>query len=115
MGIGVAQTLGDLYGRGVTRPEQQQSEFNLEILLNSALGIAALSFLGEMDDAEAWRYIDQAKSYFLHLAEKKLNSPNTEGLSYSSSLDHGSRFAFEQTVRSATPPHHLAFLTAFFH
>lgn len=77
----------------VTRPAQQESEFNLEILLNAALGIGALSFLGEMDDAEAWQYIDQAKGYFMRLAEKKLHSPNTEGLSYSGSLDHGSRFA----------------------
>ena len=73
--------------------KQQQSEFNLEILLNASLGIGALAFLGELDDQRAWQYIDQAKAYFMRLVDKKLDSPNTEGLSYSSSLDHGSRFA----------------------
>ncbi len=74
-------------------PENQDSDANWDILYNGALGLAALALVGEMDDAEAWDAIRQARDYYLRIVEKKVESPDTEGLAYSSSLNHAARFA----------------------
>jgi hypothetical protein len=71
----------------------QNSDANWDILYNGALGVGALALVGEIDDDIAWPMIEQATSYFLRLLDAKMTSPNTEGLAYSSSLDHGVRFA----------------------
>ncbi|MBI2299949.1 MAG: heparinase II/III-family protein, partial [Armatimonadetes bacterium] len=84
----------------VTRGEQQVSEFNLEILLNAALGIAALAAWEDLDPARREQYLAQARSYFLRFLDRKRSSPNTEGLAYSSALDEGSIFA--DALRRAT-------------
>lgn len=78
-----------------TLEENQNSDANWDILYNGALGIGALALLGDdpaLDD-ELWAAVDQARDYYLRLLDAKLTSPNTEGLAYSSSLDHGVRFA----------------------
>ena len=79
--------------RDASRPASQESEFNLEIFQNAALGIGVLAILGEIPDEPAGRYLEQATRYFTRLLDKKLSSPNTEGLSYSSTLDDGFVFA----------------------
>ena len=71
----------------------QNSDANWDILYNGALGVGALALVGEIDDDIAWPMIEQATAYFLRLLDAKITSPNTEGLAYSSSLDHGVRFA----------------------
>lgn len=76
-------------------PANQSSDANWDILYNAAAGIGALAIVGDEKDSEeeAWAAIEQANTYFLRLLEAKMTSPNTEGLAYSSSLDHGVRFA----------------------